>query len=240
MYHLKRISSGFKALDDMLGGGIEQDAITEIYGEAGSGKTNLAIIVSKAVAVGGKKIVYIDTEGISAERVEQISGDQLEKVTSSMMITQPYSMKEQERAVMQAVKMAGSEKVGLIVVDSITGFYRMELGTDEESGSMHSLTKQMITLLTLARRYEIPVLITNQVYTDRERREYRPIGGHVVDHYAKAIIRLDRLGKGKRRAVLIKHRSREEGLYVKFRICSGGFEAISDADTKPLGTEKTK
>ncbi len=207
---------------------MDGDTITEVYGEAGSGKTNLALIFTKACALSGKKVVYIDTEGISIERLEQISGDDFEKVVREMMHTQPYSMKEQERAVKQAIKIAESEKIGLIIVDSITGFYRLELGTDEESSSVRSLTSQMIGLLTVARRYGIPVLITNQVYTDRERREYRPIGGHIVDHYAKTIIRLDRMSRGKRRAVLMKHRSRKEGDSMMFRIVEKGFEEIEE------------
>ena len=145
-----------------------------------------------------------------------------------LMHTQPYSMREQERAVKQAIKMAESGKIGLIVVDSITGFYRLDLGTDEESVGVRSLTSQMIGLLTVSRRYDVPVFITNQVYTDRERREYRPIGGHIVDHYAKSIIKLERMGKGIRRAVLMKHRSRPEGAHIRFKIGESGFEEVRE------------
>ncbi len=183
----------------------------------------MALLLTKSCALQGKKVIYIDTEGISIERLRQISGDDFDRVMGELRHTQPYSMKEQEKAVRQAIKIAESGKIGLIVVDSITGFYRLDLGTDEESSGVRSLTSQMIGLLTASRRYNIPVFITNQVYTDRERREYRPIGGHIVDHYAKTIIKLERMGKGTRKATLMKHRWKGEGDSVVFKIVENGF-----------------
>ena len=95
-------------MDSLLGGGIETDTITEVYGEAGSGKTNMAMLLTKSCALQGKKVIYIDTEGISIARLQQISGDDFERVMDELMHTQPYSMREQERAVKQAMKMAES------------------------------------------------------------------------------------------------------------------------------------
>ncbi len=224
---LERIPTGFALLDDVLGGGMDPETITEVYGEAGSGKTNLAMLLTRSVLRGGKKVIYIDTEGISMERLEQVCGDDFEWMMQELIIRQVYSLPEQERAVSRAIEMVGkSDRIGLIVVDSMTGLYRLDLGTDMESGSMRSLTKQMIGLLTAARKHEIAVLITNQVYTDRQRGEYRPIGGHVVDHYAKTIIRLDRLRDGRRRAIVMKHRSVPEGAHTEFRIDGSGFAPV--------------
>ena len=227
------MSTGFGPLDALLGGGIETNTITEVYGEAGSGKTNLALMLTKSCALQGKKVFYVDTEGISIDRLKQMSGDDFQNVASEFMHTQCYSMKEQEKSVQGALKALESGKIGLIVVDSISGFYRLDLGTEEESGGVRSLTMQMIGLLTDARRHGVPVLITNQVYTDRERREYRPIGGHIVDHYAKTIIRLDKMSRGRRRAVLMKHRSRKEGDFVVFRIAEKGFEEVEEQEDEP-------
>ena len=63
-----------KGIDELLGGGFEAGAITEIYGEAGSGKTNLCLQLARHVLMEGKKVIYIDTEGLSKDRMAQIFG----------------------------------------------------------------------------------------------------------------------------------------------------------------------
>jgi len=69
----KRVSAGVKLLDDLLEGGYETDAITTIYGPAGAGKTNLALLASVGIAKQGKKVIFIDTEGgFSVSRLKQI------------------------------------------------------------------------------------------------------------------------------------------------------------------------
>ena len=69
---MERLQLKCKPLDDLLGGGIESNAITEIHGEAGSGKTNLCLQASREYASKGKKVAYIDSEGVSLERLDQM------------------------------------------------------------------------------------------------------------------------------------------------------------------------
>ncbi len=66
------LSTGVRALDDLLDGGLEEDAITLVFGEGGSGKTNLALQCARQVARSGLKVAYVDTEGVSARRMEQV------------------------------------------------------------------------------------------------------------------------------------------------------------------------
>ena len=72
---LARLPTGCPSLDELLGGGVEAGALTLVYGEPGSGKTSLALQLSREVlASGGKSVLFIDTEGLSAERLEQVCG----------------------------------------------------------------------------------------------------------------------------------------------------------------------
>src|ERR687898_196915 len=75
-----RCSTGSYALDDLLLGGIETQALTEFYGEFGSGKSQvchtLCVTAKQPVEAGGlnSSVIYIDTEGtFRPERVEQIA-----------------------------------------------------------------------------------------------------------------------------------------------------------------------
>ncbi len=224
MKEFKRIPTGCKSIDDMLAGGIECDTITEIFGEGGSGKTNLCLQIAKNVVLTGKKVIYIDTEGISMERLQQICGADFEKIVREMLVSRCYSLDEQNAAVEAAAKTVKTERIGLIVVDSCTVFYRINIGMEEEAGERQSLGSMVNALARIAREDKVAVLITNQVYMDVKRGTFEPIGGAMLNHNAKIIIRLEKLGEGKRRAVLEKHRSLAEGREAIFKITQNGLE----------------
>jgi len=216
------LSTGSKALDDLLEGGFEGGAITLLFGEAGSGKTNVCLQVASMVASSGKKVVYIDTEGVSLERLKQIAGEGYEEVMKNILFFEPHNFEDQEKFVEKAVRLAESSlEVGAIMLDSATIHYRLTRN-DEEKGVRKSLSPQLAKLLAAARSKDIPIILTSQVYTDIEKGTFEPLGGHVLLHNAKAIIRLDKVGTNTRRAVIIKHRHLEEGRRTDFKITKNG------------------
>jgi DNA repair protein RadB len=101
--------------------------------------------------------------------------------------------------------------VELIVLDSATGFYRLERTQQAEGEALRAVARQITHLLSLARKHDLAVAFTNQVYTDPESEGISALGGHTLDHWSSAILRLDRFRGGNRRATLEKHRSREAG-----------------------------
>lgn len=209
-------------MDGLLEGGLEGGAITLLFGEAGSGKTNICLQVARNVAISGKKVIYIDTEGVSLERLQQIAGDKYEDVMKNILFFEPHSFEEQEKFVEKAVKLADSSlEIGAIIVDSATIHYRLTRN-DEEKGTRKSLSPQLAKLLGVGRIKDIPILVTSQVYTDIEKGTFEPLGGHVLLHNAKAIIRLDKVSTGTRRAVIVKHRHLEEGRRAEFKITKSG------------------
>jgi len=216
------LSTGSKALDDLLEGGFEGGAITLLFGEAGSGKTNICLQIASMVAAAGKKVVYIDTEGVSLERLKQIAGEGYEEAITNILFFEPHNFDDQEKFVDKAVKLAESSlEVGVIILDSATIHYRLTRN-DEERGVRKSLSPQLAKLLSAARSKDVPIVLTSQVYTDIEKGTFEPLGGHVLLHNAKAIIRLDKVGTNTRRAVIIKHRHLEEGRRTDFRITKDG------------------
>jgi DNA repair protein RadB len=209
-------------LDDLLEGGLEGGAITLFFGEAGSGKTNICLQIASLVASSGKKVIYIDTEGVSLERLKQIAGDNYEEVMKNVLFFEPHNFDEQEKFVDKAVKLAESSlEVGVMILDSATIHYRLTRN-DEERGVRKSLSPQLAKLLAAARSKDIPIILTSQVYTDIEKGTFEPLGGHVLLHNAKAILRLDKVGTSARRAVIIKHRHLEEGRKADFKLTKDG------------------
>ena len=68
-----KYSTGCKNIDELLGGGFESGTVTQLYGEAGSGKTNICLQVAVDCARKGESVIFIDSEGFSPERFLQIA-----------------------------------------------------------------------------------------------------------------------------------------------------------------------
>jgi len=212
-------------LDEMLDGGVESGCLTLLYGEAGTGKTNLCLTLARNLALQGKKTIFVDSEGVSLQRLKQMSGKGQDSVLKEVLVSEVHSLDDQDRMITQAIKLVeGNSDVGLIVVDSMTMFYRLA-SKDEERAERRVLAGESAKLLTLARRRNVPVVVTSQVYTDIETGTFEALGGNVLHHNAKTIIRLERLAPGKRRAVLMKHRHLAEGRTAIFYLTNNGIEA---------------
>jgi DNA repair protein RadB len=222
---MMKVALGCRALDDLLGGGVEEGCITLLHGEAGSGKTNFCLQLARNIVRAGHKVIYIDTEGVSLERLRQICGDDFEVVLKNILFSEPYNFEEQEKLIEKAVKLSeGNPEVGLIIIDSITMHYRLTMRDETRRDERYGLTRQIARLLRVSRQRGIPVVVTSQVYTDIDTGAYLPLGGHMLSHNAKTILRFERTGSSTRTAVLDKHRHREEGMRASFRITAQGLE----------------
>lgn len=219
-----KISTGSYDLNDFLSGGYERGVVTMVVGGPGSGKTNFSILASCSVAR-TSKVIFVDTEGgFSVERVKQIVGNNYEEILKNIFLLNPIDFKEQRNNFLSLNQYLKTGDVGLIVVDSMAMQYRIELGEaiqsddQEKIGQVNrEIAKQMKTLVEISRKRNIPILITNQVYSeflpfekldDGRERLTHIVGGDLFKYWSKCIIELK--GKGKsRRAVLLKHRSLE-------------------------------
>ncbi|WP_010479212.1 DNA repair and recombination protein RadB [Thermococcus zilligii] len=227
------LSTGTRALDELLGGGFAPGILTQVYGPYASGKTTLAI---QAGILSGGKVAYVDTEGgFSPERLSQMAGLRgfdPEEALSRFVLFHPGDFKEQRR-IIGSLKKIVNGSFSLVVVDSITAHYRAE----EDWRSLNvELNKQLQVLLWIARKNSIPVLVINQVHFDSETGMTKPVAEQTLGYRCKDILRLDRLPTpGRRVAVLERHRFRPEGLMAYFRITEKGIE-----DSVELGRESRK
>jgi len=225
------IPTGCDPVDDLLGGGFERGTVTQLYGPPAAGKTNLALAATVSAAAAGETVVYVDTEGLSLDRFEQIAAaradEPVERLASRVVIESVHDFEEQAEAIRDVEQFA--ERAALVVVDSATGFYRIERGEDSDEGdSLRRVAGQVTHLLGLARRHDLAVAITNQVYTDPDADRVRALGGNTLEHWTGTILRLDRFRGGNRRATLEKHRSKAAGETARFRITDSGVEGVDD------------
>ncbi|MCI4330551.1 MAG: DNA repair and recombination protein RadB [Thermoplasmata archaeon] len=218
-----RLSTGIPSVDAILGGGIETDGLTELYGEGGSGKTLFCLQLAARVALADRWVFYIDTEGVSVDRIESISGGRAQDVLRRVLLSTPKNLDEQNRAVATACALTreGQRPVGLIVVDSATLFYRLTLSGDDEDSGRLAMALELGDLLSTSLATAVPVVFTNQVWRSMKAGTIEPLGGSFVNHAAKTILRFDRLNGNRRRVVLVKHRSRPEQA-AEFSISDSG------------------
>jgi len=223
---MSKVSTGAQFLDELLKGGYDKDIVTTIYGPSGTGKTNLCLIAAVKVAEEGKKVIFIDTEGgIAVERIKQISSN-YEEVLERLIFLSPIDFKEQ-KDIFDNLREVITIHVGMIVVDSISMLYRLELGKSEEVYEVNNaLGRQVAFLVEMARRRSIPVLITNQVYSDFDNRNnIKMVGGDLLKYGSKCLIELQKFAHC-HGLILRKHRSLAEGLNVKFKIVKEGMEEV--------------
>lgn len=221
------IPTGCEPIDDLLGGGFERAAVTQVYGPPAAGKTNVVLSAAVETAARGDSALLVDTEGLSIDRLEQLAAAHpdadVEDVASRIIITEAHSFEEQREAVQDVAEFA--EQVEFVALDSATGFYRLERTEQEEGEALRAVARQITHLLSLARKHDIAVSFTNQVYTDPESDKTSALGGHTLDHWSAVILRLDRFRGGNRRATLEKHHAREAGGTAQFRITGSGLVA---------------
>lgn len=221
-----RLSTGCDSLDNLLGGGFPRGAVSQVYGEPSAGKTNVCMQTAVEAVEDGGGVVYIDTEGMSLERLKQVGGDGFEDHAHDFIVKDVYDFEEQAVAVRDVENLAA--ETDLVVLDSATGLYRVEPDDAEDDSSLRRLTRQIAHLTGVARKHNVAVVATNQIYTAVETagEEYSPLGGKMMEHWTKIIVRLDRskVDDTKRRATVEKHPAKPPGEEAEFRITASGVE----------------
>ena len=224
---MENIPTGSKILHKLLDDGYEKDIITTIYGPAGSGKTNLCILCAMNTAREGKKVIYIDTENnFSIERFKQICqsiNQNYAKLLNNIVFLRPASFEEQKKT-FEKLKDIVNDKIGLIIFDSVAMLYRLEIGKNEDVYDVNkALGMQLAYLKEIASKKHIPILITNQVYSDFEEKDkVNMVGGDLLRYASKCLLELQITPSGNRRCIIKKHRSIRENSEITFKIVEGG------------------
>ncbi|UCC91751.1 MAG: DNA repair and recombination protein RadB [Candidatus Aenigmatarchaeota archaeon] len=204
-----------------LTGGVEKGAITNFYGPPGVGKTNLCVLAMLECVRKGGRVVYIDTEGgLSPERIRQINTGRMD-VFKNLILIEPKTFEEQG----VAIKNLENQDFEMLVLDSAVALYRLKCAdpTKETLGANKELSIQLSVLSNIARKKNIPVIITAHTFKNWDTGENQIIGGDSIKYWSKSIIFIEHTGRmGERKATISKHRSIPEGKFVKFEIVSEG------------------
>lgn len=241
-----RLTTGSQALDNLLGGGLETQSITEFYGQYGSGKSQichqLCVNVQLPAEQGGLEgaALYVDTENtFRTERIVQMASHldlDLEDVAKNIIYAEAYTSDHQMFLLDNADEVIKENNVKLIIVDSLTSHFRSEyIGREMLASRQQKLNKHMHKLIRLANAFNTVAVVTNQVMDKPDvffGNAVHPIGGHVVAHTSHTRTFLRRTSRGPVRiARLVSSPYLPEGEEI-FKITGNGLEDVSE-DDKP-------
>uniref|UniRef100_A0A7C3MGA1 DNA repair and recombination protein RadA n=1 Tax=Archaeoglobus fulgidus TaxID=2234 RepID=A0A7C3MGA1_ARCFL len=247
---VKKITTGSKDLDDLLGGGIETQSITEFFGEFGSGKTQichqLAVNVQLPEDEGGLEgsVIVIDTENtFRPERIIQMAeakGLDWNDVLKNIFVAQAYNSNHQMLLVDNAKELAEKLKkegrpVRLVVVDSLMSHFRAEyVGRGTLADRQQKLNRHLHDLMRFGDLYNAAIVVTNQVMARPDvlfGDPTKPVGGHIVAHTATFRIYLKKGKDDLRIARLIDSPHLPEGEAI-FRVTERGIEDVEEKEKK--------
>ena len=234
---MTKLTTGSKAFDELLNGGLESQAITEFFGEFGSCKTQvcfqLAVNATLPIERGGldSDVVIIDTENtFRPERIIQMSnylGIDPEDTLRRIHVARAFNSQHQILLIDKALELAQQKKIRLMIVDSLTSHFRAEyLGRGALAERQQILNRHMHDLLNFATLNNAVIAVTNQVAAKPDAffgDPTRPIGGHIVGHTATFRLYLRKGKAGKRIARLIDSPNLPEGEAV-FTVTEDGIK----------------
>jgi len=229
------ITTGSKQLDALLGGGVETRAVTEVFGEFGSGKSQLAhqlcVNVQLSPEQGGLvgRAIYIDTENtFRPERIlNMAAGAELdpEGALRNILVARSYNTDQQLLIAEKAEELIEKEGVRLMIIDSLTSHFRAEfVGRGTLADRQQKLARHLLVLHRIADLQDIAVFVTNQVQARPDLffgDPTRPIGGHILGHSATTRIYLRKSKGGRRIARVVDSPNLPEGESI-FMITESG------------------
>ncbi len=239
-----RLTTGSKTMDELMGGGLETQTITEFYGEYGSGKSQLCHQLCVNVQLPpergglGGAALYIDTENtFRTERIVQMAQHldlDPEEVVKNIIFAEAYTSDHQMFLVNNADEVVKENGIRLIIVDSLTSHFRSEyLGREMLAERQQKLNKHLHKLIRLARAFNAVAVVTNQVMSKPDvffGNSVHPVGGHIVAHTSHTRIYLRKSARGPIRiARLVSSPYLPEGERV-FRITGNGVEDVTEED----------
>jgi len=232
---VQKLSSFVQSIDDLLAGGFETQALVEVYGEFGSGKTQighqLAVNCTMPIEQGGLDgdVFYIDTEDtFRPERITQMArghGLDPDEVLERIHVARAYNSAHQMLLAEEIKRMSRGTNVKMIIVDSLTSHFRAEfIGRGMLARRQQKLNRHLKDLKQLADVNNALVLVTNQVQSKPDAMwgdPTKPIGGHVLAHASTFRLYLRKAKGGRRIARLVDSPNLPDGECV-YQVCEDG------------------
>jgi DNA repair protein RAD51 len=184
------ISSQIDSLDKIFSGGLQNGTITEISGLRGTGKTQLALQFAIEPLSNNKKILFIDTTvEFRPERFLQII--QSRNLSPSLLENLHVSRVTDTQKQIEVLKNLENNDFSLLIIDNVTDLFSFEYSKKEHLIEKNTnFGNYMIKLSKLTQLNNIPIIITNQIFS-HDDTNYRRMHMH-LENYIHQKIQLEK------------------------------------------------
>ena len=211
--HEDHLTTGSKAIDELLGGGLPIGTITEIHATNGVGKTQFcftaAVEATRPIEDGGldSHVLYVDAENtFSAKRVIQIAtekGLDINDIAKKIHCVKANNSAHQILLMDKINEEAAKYPVRLLIVDSIISHFRNEyIGRGALAERQQQLNRYLSQLLNFAIENKAVVLVTNQMMASPDGFAFGPsdvaVGGNCLGHACSTRLGIRRGPSGKK------------------------------------------
>lgn len=198
--------------DELLGGGLDNSVITEIYGDPGAGKTDLCLNLAVKAAENGN-VLYFDSENnFSLDRLMQLTNKK--NLLNRIFVARISSLNHQKECIENLKKI---KDISLIIFDSFVPHYRLKLQINSKEANWN-LAEQLDHLKNFSFSKSVPIIITNQSYYDFETQEKHVCGGSLLGYYCKCILEIKKCNSSLRKLIIRKHKFKAEEEFKYYTI----------------------
>jgi len=222
----RRILTGCGCIDNHLNGGLDQESVTLIYGEAETGKSTMAMQCAVNCATQGLKTLYVDCDGIfSAKRLSQLAAEKFDEIADLIVLVRPKDFREQTVVVDRLAEYTVKNS-GLVVFDTVTSLYRVKVAesSGKAFGLNRELNRQVAIIAQTARIKKIPMILVSQVRSSFNEIEggVEPVGTRVLKFWADTIIAMKPTESPQEVKALLEKPKREREVTCNLRIDASG------------------
>jgi RecA/RadA recombinase len=228
-FPLTKVNEFFKVTD-------VEEGIISLWGDFGVGKTTLSLQTSYKSALNAQKVLYIYTKpNLPYRKINSVFENNLDDVLENLLFIKMTDFDDifnyvfnLEFIVLNDLKTEDS-KFNLIVIDSMTDLYRLELNREKKGKNFilnYKLNQLIANLVNLKQKYEIDILIVNELSRRTQEGVTYEVesGGKVMQYWVKNSIKIERTEVANNRKFILHRDNDNNSVMLNSTLTIRGFE----------------